>query len=282
MRSRISLVLAAAAAAAAAVLWSTTLAAGAGPSPGVLRGGSGLKNGELRYVALANGSGTLVEALDPQSRVVQQRSAKGKWGLPLVAYDNTVEGLVQGGRTLLLAQDIYGADGELRAPTSFKLLDAHTLEISRDITIPGTFSFDAASPDGRYVYLIEYFSSADPTLYRVRAYDLRAGKLLAKIVADRRSWATGMQGIPISRTWKNGWAYTLYGGNARPFIHALDAGGLEAVCINLPWQRSPERIFDYRLRTDRNGHLVVRGPHGRAVAVIDRRTFKILSSVKNP
>ncbi len=278
MRSRSLLVLAA----AAAILSSTTMASGAGPSPGISRGGSGVTSGKVRYVALPAGPATLVEALDRQSRVVRQRSVDGSWGLPLVAYDNTVEGLVQGGRALLLAHDVYGADGQLRTPTTFKLLDTRTLKTSRDITIPGTLTFDAASPDGRYVYLIEYFSSEDPTLYRVRAYDLRAGKLLAKIVADRRSWATGMQGMPISRTWKDGWAYTLYGGNARPFIHALNARGLEAVCINLPWQRSPQRMFDYRLRTDGAGHLVVRGPHGRPLAVIDRRTFTILSSVKNP
>jgi hypothetical protein len=54
------------------------------------------------------------------------------------------------------------------------------------------------------------------------------------------------------------------------------------VCINLPWPTSPQRMFDYRLRTNRDGHLVVRGPRGRALAVIDRQTFKILSSVPNP
>jgi len=279
MRRRILFVLAAT---ATAILWSTTLASGAGPSPGVSRGGSGLTSGDVRYVALPAGAATLVEAIDRNGRVLHRRTVKGAWGLPLVAYDNTVEGLVQGGRALLLARQIYTASGNLRTPTSFKLLDAQTLKVTRDVRIRGTFTFDAASPDGRYVYLIEYFSAADPTLYRVRAYDLREGKLLAKIVADRRSWATGMQGMPISRTWKDGWAYTLYGGNARPFIHALNARGLEAVCINLPWQSSPQRIFDFRLRTDRDGHLVVRGPNGRALAVVDRQTFKILSAVENP
>lgn len=279
MKSRMILVLAAS---AAAVVWSATAASGAGPSPGVLQGGSGLKSGEVRYVALADGVATLVQKTDSDARVVRRATVKGRWGLPLVAYDNTVEGLVQGGRTLLLAHQIYAADGNLRSPTSFKLLDAQTLKVTRTITIPGTFSFDAASPDGRYVYLIEYFSAEDPTLYRVRAYDLRRHKLLAKIVADRRSWATGMQGMPISRVWKGGWAYTLYGGNARPFIHALDARGLEAVCVNLPWKSSPQRIFDYRLRPDGDGHLVVRGPHGRALAVIDMQTLKVLSAVQNP
>jgi hypothetical protein len=279
MRRWIVLVLVAA---TAPILWSTTMASGAGPSPGVSRGGSGLTSGKVRYVALPAGSATLVEAIDRDGRVAHQRTVKGNWGLPLVAYDNTVEGLVNDGKSLLLAHQIYTASGELRKPTNFKLLDARTLKVSRDIRIPGTLTFDAASTDGRYIYLIEYFSSDDPTLYRVRAYDLREGKLLAKIVADRRSWATGMQGMPISRTWKDGWAYTLYGGNARPFIHALDTRGLEAVCIDMPWPSSPEQIFDYRLRTDRDGHLVVRGPHGRALVVIDTQTFKILSSVKNP
>jgi hypothetical protein len=279
MSRRIVLVLAASATAA---VWAATVASGAGPSPGVLQGGSGLKSGDVRYVALANGGATLVQETGSGARVLRRVTVEGRWGLPLVAYDNTVEGLVQRGRTLLLAHQIYAADGNLRSPTSFRLLNARTLKVSRDITIPGTFSFDAASPDGRYLYLIEYFSSDDPTLYRVRAYDLRLHKLLARIVADRRSWATGMQGMPISRVWRDGWAYTLYGGNARPFIHALDARGLEAVCINLPWKSSPQRIFDYRLRADADGHLVVRGPHGRVLAVIDRQTFKILSAVEKP
>jgi hypothetical protein len=279
MSRRIVLVLAAT---ASAVVWSATIASGAGPSPGVLQGGAGLRTGDVRYVALANGGATLVQKTDSAARVLRRAVVNGRWGLPLVAYDNTVEGLVERGRTLLLAHQIYGPDGNLRSPTSFRLLNAGTLNVRRDITIPGTFSFDAASPDGRYVYLIEYFSSEDPTLYRVRAYDLRRHKLLARIVADRRSWATSMKGMPISRVWKDGWAYTLYGGNARPFIHALDARGLEAVCINLPWRSPPQGIFDYRLRVDGDGRLVVRGPHGRALAVVDRQTLKILSAVENP
>jgi hypothetical protein len=279
MRRRFLIVLAAG---VAAVVSSSTAASGAGPSPGVSQGGAGLTSGNVRYLALPAGGATLVEATDRNGRVLHQLTVKGSWGLPLVAYDHTVEGLVDGGRALLLAQQIYTSDGQLRSPTSFKLLDARTLKVSREIRLAGTFTFDAASPNGRYMYLIEYFSTDDPTLYRVRAYDLRGDKLLAKIVADRRSWQTGMEGMPISRTWKDGWAYTLYGGNARPFIHALNARGLEAVCIDMPWRSSPQRVFDFRLRTDRAGHLVVRGPHGRALAVVDRRTFKILSAVKNP
>jgi hypothetical protein len=279
MPNRILLVLTAI---VAAVVWSTTAASGAGPSPGVTQGLAGLESGNARYVALPAGSSTLVEVVRrSDTKVLRHMNVRGTWGLPLVAYDETAEGLISG-RTLVLAQSIYAGDGALRKSTTLKLVDIRRMRVIRDIHLAGAFAYDAASADGHYVYLIEYFTTEDPTVYRVRAFDLRTGKLLAKIVSDRRSWQTGMQGMPISRTWKDGWAFTLYGGNARPFVHALDTRGVEAVCIDLPWRTSPDAVFDYRLRTDAAGHLVVRGPHGRALVVIDRRSFKILSAVENP
>jgi hypothetical protein len=278
MRRRIFLVLAAT---VAVVVWSTTAASGAGPSPGVSQGGAGLKSGNVRYMAVQSGASTIVQALSKDLQTLHELRIKGMWGFPLVAFDQSVEGMVGRG-TLLIAQQIYLPNGELRKTTSLKLLNVRTFKVTRNIRLDGTFSFDAASPDGRYLYLIEYFSSEDPTLYRVRVYDLTQRKLLAKIVADRKSWETGMQGMPVSRTWKEGWAYTLYGGNSRPFIHALNTRGIEAVCIDMPWLTSPKELFNFRLRSDKDGHLVVRGPNGRALVVIDRHTFKILSFVKNP
>lgn len=278
MRRRI---LALSAATLACAMWATP-ASGAGPSPGVTQGGDGVRSGDLRYVTFPAAGSTLIRALDADGRVLRHATVAGVWGIPLVAYDGTAEGVLEHGRTLVLAQQIYRPDGQVRKTTTFELVDTRKLRVTRRLRLRGAFSFDAVSPDSRYVYLIEYFAAEDPTLYRVRAYDLRAGKLLAKIVADRRSWATGMQGMPVSRAWRDGWSYTLYGGNARPFVHALNTRGLEAVCINMPWQSSPQRMFDFRLRIDGDGHLVVRGPNGRALAVIDRQTFKILTAVKNP
>ena len=55
-----------------------------------------------------------------------------------------------------------------------------------------------------------------------------------------------------------------------------------AVCIDLPWKEQSQDLFSYRLRTDGDGHLVVRGPRGRALAVIDRQSYRLLSSVRNP
>jgi len=278
MRTRILLVLALA---TACVVWTATLASAAGPSPGLSPARQGLTDGKLRYLALPGSSTTEVQVVDGDARVLRHMRLNGTWGIPLVAYDGTAEGLFPNGRTLLLAQSLYNGQN-LRTRTKFALVDTRRMKVIRRIQLKGAFTFDAVSSSGRYLYLIEYMTPEDPTSYRVRAYDLAGDGLLAKIVSDKRSWATDMRGLPIARTWKEGWAYTLYGANARPFIHALDTQGVAAVCINLPWKTSPDRIFDYRLRVDGDDHLVVRGPNGRALAVIDRQSFKIISAVSNP
>ena len=264
------------------VLAAASLAGGAGPSPGLSQGWDGLASGNMRYVSVPAGGSTSVQAINRRGgRVVGHMSLKGTWGIPLVAFDGTAEGLLADGRTLLLAQPLFQQQG-LPKTTTFTLVDVRRMKVRGTIRLRGAFTFDALSANGRYLYLIEYVDTEDPTLYRVRAYDLHQSKLLAKIVADRRSWATGMRGSPVSRTWKDGWAYTLYGGNERPFIHALNTTALEAVCIDMPWKVAPKRLFDYRLRTDRDGRLVVRGPNGRALVVIDRHSFRIVSAVANP
>ena len=257
-------------------------ASGAGPSPGLSQGWKGVVSGKVRYVALPASGSTSVQAITRDGgRVLRHMTLKGTWGIPLVAYDGTAEGLSANGRTLLLAQPLY--DGQtLRTTTKFALVDTRKMKLRSNIRLKGAFAFDALSRDGRYAYLIEYMTPEDPSSYRVRAYDLTSSQLLPKIVSDKRSWATDMRGLPIARVWSDNWAYTLYGANARPFIHALDTRHVAAVCINLPWKTSPSNVFDYRLRTDSDGHLVVRGPNGRTLAVIDRQSFEILSAVKNP
>lgn len=278
MRRRILIVLAVAVACGIAA----TMASGAGPSPGLSQPAKGLTNGNVQYLAVPAGSETSVQVTNRQgNRLLREMTLKGVWGIPLVAFDGTAEGLLADRHTLLLAQSLFSGQS-LRKTTTFVLVDVRKMKLSGKIRLRGAFSFDALSSDGRYLYLIEYVTADDPSLYRVRAYDLGKHKLLAKIVADRKSWETGMQGSPVSRTWKDGWAYTLYGGNAHPFIHALNTRRVEAVCIDMPWKSSPERLFDFRVRTDRDGHLVVRGPRGRALVVVDRHSFRILSSVANP
>ena len=264
-------------------VWATSLAVGAGPSPGLALGGNGVASGNVRYVTLQVGGSTVLSKIDRKGgKVLRSMQLKGLWGIPLVAFDGTAEGLTANGRTILLAQPLFGTNGNLRRSAAFTLVDLRKMKVRKTIRLAGAYSFDALSRDGRYLYLVEYVSPEDPSLYRVRAYDLSRDKLLAKIITDKRSWETGMRGSPVTRAWKDGWAFTLYGGNDKPFIHALDTRNAQAVCIFMPWKSSPERVFDYRLGVDGDGHLVVRGPNGRPLVTIDRDSFKILSAVANP
>jgi hypothetical protein len=252
-----------------------------GPGPGVSFGWDGITHGKMRYVTVPLGGWTVLQAIKRDGgRVESYMAMKGTLGIPLVAYDGTTEGFLPDGRTLVLADANYGPS--LRKVSSFMFVDVKKMRRLRTLKIRGDFSFDALSPDGRYLYFTEHVTASDFTRYRVRAYDLRVNQLLPKIVSDRRSWETTMQGSPISRLMSNGWAYTLYGGTSKAFIHALDTRHVAAVCIDLPWKSQPSTIYNFRLRSDGDGHLVVRGPHGRALVTVDRENLRVLSSVRNP
>ena len=281
MRRRITLIVALAAGCLAVV---AAAASGAGPGPGIDQGARGLTRGGERYLTFPVGSATAIAVVNRNGGTFRRSmSIAGTWGIPLVAFDGTTDGLLPDGRTIVLGQPVYTAHGGLRKQTSFTLIDVRKMRRVNTITLKGAYSFDALSPNGRYMYLIQYVSSEDPQEYRVRAYDLQNGRLLMKIVSDKRSWETTMHGSAITRTAADGWAYTLYGtGPAKPFIHALDTRHVAAVCIDLPWKTSPQHIVDYRLRIDGEGRLVVRGPRGRSLAVIDRQNYRVLSAVTNP
>jgi hypothetical protein len=254
-----------------------------GPGAGVQQGWDGLADGAVRYVAVPAGDSTSVQVVRRQDgRVLRFMALKGTWGIPLVAYDGTAAGLMSDGHTLLLGDANVGPT--LRKHSTFALISLKRMKVRGKVRLPGHQVFDALSPDGRYLYFIEYVSTHDFNRYRVRAYDLRAGRLLANPVADKRESETAMQGAPISRVMsQNGsWAYTLYGGPNKTFIHALDTVHAGAVCIDLPWKAQPKRLFEFRIRRAPDGHLVVRGPRGRTLAVVNQDNLHVVSAVRDP
>jgi len=245
-------------------------------------GGPGA-NGAVRYVAVPAVDSTAIEVIRRQDgRVLRFMALKGTWGIPVVAFDGTADGLMGDGRTLLLGEATAGPT--LRKHSTFALVDVKKMKVVRKLRLPGHQVFDALSPDGRYFYFVEYVSAQDFTRYRVRAYDLHAGRLLAQPVTDKRESESAMQGAPISRVTSGdrSWAYTLYGGSDKTFIHALDTMHAGAVCVDLPWKSQPKHLFEFRIRRAGDGRLVVRGPRGRTLAVVDQNNLHVVSAVRVP
>lgn len=100
----------------------------------------------------------------------------------------------------------------------------------------GRFAFDALSPDGSWLYLIEHRPPAGSENYRVRLLDLRSGRLQREPIADKVNLQTDMTGLPMARaTTADGvWVFTLYRGGDHDFVHALNTKDAFALCLDLP------------------------------------------------
>ena len=266
---------------AASLLVLAPSAAAVGPSLGTVNGSGGVSSpsGEVRYVTTLAGSQTRLARIGGDGTLVKSVRLAGAWGVPLVTINGETGGLSRNGRVLVLS-DNTAPGGRLRPRSGFAVADAGSLELRRTIHLHGDFSFDALSPEGTLLYLIQHASSTDLTSYRVRAYDLGAGRLLPGVIADKRQAGWRMNGMPVARaTSPNGrWVYTLYdqGGNY-PFVHALDTLHQTAVCIGLPWDwsHSDEAIMSASL-TLAGGTLRVDAGAGSSTRfAIDTRTFHV-------
>jgi hypothetical protein len=249
-----------------------------GPSPGLVQGSAGVTGpGQpLRFVTLVGPGLTMLESIERATgRVVKWRALGGEWGVPAVAFDGTAGGLTRDGGTLVLADWGPPENGALRASSDFQLVDTETLRTRGRVLLDGDFAFDALSPDGSTLYLVEHVPGEDTTRYRVRAYDLRADRLLPQVIADKRQQGWVMRGYPLERAESadGRWVYTLYRqDDGYPFVHALDAVDRRAVCIGLPWHGSQDPLGGAQLRLDGGDLLIAAG--GRRFA-IDTRTFAL-------
>src|SRR5262249_44302660 len=128
-------------------------------------------SGEERYVTLPAGNQTVVARVDTaDGQVTASRVLPKTLTIPAVAYDGSASGLSGDGRTLVLIQPRTSFP---RKRTGLAVVQTDSLFPMRWIDLPGDFSFDAVSPRGGLVYLIQYTSPTDPTRYLVRAYDVR-------------------------------------------------------------------------------------------------------------
>ncbi|HEX7527366.1 MAG TPA: hypothetical protein VF327_13710 [Gaiellaceae bacterium] len=249
-------------------------AAAAYPAPFALQGGQGLPSADasLRFAALKVGADTRIAAIRGDA-IVMARTVTGAFGIATLTQSGLAGGLFHDGSAFVL-QSIG-----LKPTSRFMIVNAKDLVPRDTITLKGTFGFDALSPDGSKLFLIQHTSTQDIQHYIVRAYDLKLHKLLPGRVADKtqRSWL--MQGWAVDRvTSADGrWAYTLYANpGGYPFIHALDTVRGVAHCIGVPWRGDQNAPWDMRLALRADGtSLAVDQKDGTGFVAVDLSSWKI-------
>ena len=253
-----------------AVLTPPVAAAG-GPVAGADAGPSGVKvPGDAgRYVALPVGDRTLVERIDDQG-VSNHRTLPGRLIVPTVALDGSATGLSADSGTLVLAG----------GRSAFTVLETGRLRRVATIRLRGDFTLDAISPDGDVLYLIESTSRRDATRYAVRAYDVKARRLLPDPVVDPAEADGPMRGLPLTRAHSpdGRWAYTLYddSGGEHPFIHALDTETATAKCIDLDQLAGRGDYAALTLDVEPSGTIRVRDTdRSEPVLVVDPVSFAV-------
>jgi hypothetical protein len=244
------------------------------PSPASGEAGAFAPGGSERVLARDAGAGTRVIAVRAgDGRVLRSRLIAGRWSVPAVTLDGGTTGLSADGRTLVLARPTRRFPSKA---TRLAVLDARRLTVRRRVTLPGFFTVDAISPDGRRLYLIQYRGD-DFLDYRVRALDTRTGRLAARDIVDPRAPGEQMGGLPMTRAMSadGRWVYTLYGGGPETFIHALDTVGRTAACIDLDMLPPASDLSTVALRVSADGRRVAVEDAGRRVATVDARTFAV-------
>jgi hypothetical protein len=244
------------------------------PLPSYASGKAGVvaPGGRERILTRRAGEDTAVVVIGrADRRVLRSRVIAGHWRVTPAALDRATTGLSADGRTLVLARPERGFP-----PTSTRLavVDARELAVRREISLSGFLTVDAISPDGRWLYLIQY-SGCDFVDYRVRALDTLTGRLAGRDVVDPRNPGEQMGGLPLTRVMSRGgrWAYTLYGGGEEMFIHALDTVGRTAACIDLEMLPTQGDLSGYRLALSADGRELRVRSAGELVALVDTRTF---------
>jgi hypothetical protein len=254
------------------------VALGAYPTPFAAQGGQGVmsNDGALRYVANKSPEGTVVSAISTSDgSVVKSKPIDGSFGVPMVTYKGPAAGMLRDGSAFVLQSIGYAPQ------TSFQLIGTSDLAARAAFSLKGTFAFDALSPDGSKLYLIQHTSSNDLQHYVVRMYDLRAGKLMPGKIADKTQKGWVMQGFPASRatTADGRWVYTLYWNpNGYPFVHALDTVRGIAHCIGIAAPLQNGAVLEYTMRVQ-GQKLVIRTRAGSVYRVIDRRTWQVTKAL---
>jgi DNA-binding beta-propeller fold protein YncE len=249
----------------------------------VTQGGAGVatQDGGFHYVAVSAGKdATVLEKIEVAGgQVYWWMRLEGSWGNPSVGTTSpTGQGLSGDGRTLVLASTA----GPYGSVSKFLVIDLKRAKVLRTITLRGSFTFDAISPDASRIYLIQYThgGSYDLTHYIVRGYDMRTSRLMPGKIADRSEHEETMAGYAMTRTTSadGRWVYTLYQKpSGEPFVHALDTVDAAAYCIDLPSSPSTNQaLYNVVLSLGKGGRtLAVHWRSGRPWLEISAGSWRI-------
>lgn len=167
----------------------------------------------------------------------------GAWSLPTIGADRLPAGVSADGSTIVLVD--AGPETTPRV-SRFAVVEHYSmgapstagdapLRLVRIIELKGAWEYDALSPDGRILYVVQHLDAEPDGRYQVRAIDLPAGTMRDTIIADKRNLEEAMAGWPITQLRRDdGLVLTLYRGREHPFVHALNTREAWAVCIDLP------------------------------------------------
>jgi hypothetical protein len=175
---------------------------------------------------------TRVEELvvQPDLPAWRSRVVDGSWRLPTIGYDALPVGVSADGGTIVLVEDGVDVD-----PASTRFAVLANGDPARVIELPGALDFDALSPDGSILYVIEHLPAPPEARYQVRAVDVATGLMREPVIVDKRNIDASMGGWPITQErHENGIVFTLYRAADHPFIHALNSKEAWAVCLGLP------------------------------------------------
>jgi hypothetical protein len=252
-------------------------ASAAFPGPYGLQGGKGVlsNDGTLRFIAAKSADGTLVKAISTEDgTVLASRTFDGQLGIPTLQYDKAGEGMSRDGKTFVLET------AGLADTSQFLLVSTNDLSTADSFTLKGTYVFDALSPNGSMMYLIQHRTTQDVQHYIVRGYDLRTHTLLPQRIADKSQKSWVMQGWAVNRaTSPTGrWVYTLYANpGGYPFVHALDTVKSVAHCVGLPWPATNGQqgaVFNFTLGLS-GKMLAVRSQGGSIYRYINTTNWKV-------
>jgi hypothetical protein len=205
------------------------------PGPYAVQAGEGVlsPDGSQRFLALGSGGSTVVRVDEIKTGETSlSTKVSGKFGVPTLTARGPGGGMARDGKTFVLQS--LG----LKPTTQFLLLRTNDLSTADRVSLKGTYGFDAMSPDGSMMYLIQHSTVQDIEHYVVRAYNLRTHTLLPNRIADKTQASWVMQGWAVGRaTSASGrWVYTLYANpGGTPFVHALGTVRGVAHCVGIPW-----------------------------------------------